>query len=123
MENINFWQPPFKQWYEYSWYTYDAHWNFCFQIDIETLSVERDKKMYQKILRILNGESKEKINAKLKIIDGYKIILNDNTPFITIRWWGYLTGCGGGLCLEPEKAKQIQDNLALFIFNKLLWIT
>ena len=119
MENITFWTPPFKQGYEYSWYVYDNDNNFCFQIDIETLSVERDKKMYQKILRILNGETNEKIIAKLTIIDWYKILLNDNIPFITIRGWGYLTGCGGGLCLDPDIAKKIQDDFAKWIVDKL----
>lgn len=119
MENIYFWQPPFRQ---YSGCVYDAYGNFCFQIDTETDEYANNK-LYQKIIAILNWESDEKINIPLKIVDGYRIVDKDDEPFITIRWWGHLTGCGGGLCLDPEKAKQIQDNLALFIFNKLLWIT
>lgn len=118
MENITFWTPPFKQGYEYSWYVYDNDNNFCFQIDVETLSIERDKEIYQKIIRILNGETNEKIIAKLTIVDWYKILLNDNIPFITIRGWGMLTWFWG-YNLDAETASQIQDDFALWIVNKL----
>ena len=44
--------------------------------------------------------------------------MNDK-PFITIRGWGYLTECGGGLCLDPDVAKKIQDDFVKWIVDKL----
>ena len=43
----------------------------------------------------------------------------ENKPFITIRGWGYLTECGGGLCLDPDVAKKTQDDFIKWILNKL----
>lgn len=53
-----------------------------------------------------------------KIIDGFQIYAN-GMLFITIRGWGRLTGCGNGLCLHADKAREIQNNLAKWIVDKL----
>ena len=43
---------------------------------------------------------------------------NSPQPFIIIRGWGHLTGTGG-LRLSESQAKQIQDEFAHFIIDKL----
>lgn len=72
----------------------------------------------REVIDILNDKTDKKIASKLKIVDGYKIYMEDK-PFITIRGWGYLTGCGGGLSLDPDVAKKIKDDFAKWIIDKL----
>ena len=79
---------------------------------------EKDIEIKREVIDILNDKTDKKLTNKLEIVDGYKIYMNDK-PFITIRGWGYLTGCGGGLCLDPDTAKKIQDDFAKWIVDKL----
>lgn len=114
MQDITFWKPPFTLHFGYA---YDAQGDFCFQFTFDTGDYEKDEKVQQKIIDILNDKTDKKIIKKLKIVDGYKIYMEDN-PFIMIRGWGHLTGIGG-LHLDHELAMKIQDDFALWILNKL----
>ena len=71
----------------------------------------------REVIDILNDKTDKKITAKMEIINGYQIYVNDN-PFITIRGWGHLTGIGA-LHLDHDVAMKIQDDFALWIVNKL----
>ena len=86
--------------------------------DFETEDYEKDIEIKREVIDILNDKTNKKITAKLEIVDGYKIYMNDK-PFITIRGWGYLTECGGGLCLDPDVVKKTQDEFIKWIVNKL----
>jgi hypothetical protein len=96
---------------------YDNEGQFCFQFDFHTGDYDKDEEAQQKIVDILNDKITEKITAKMEIINGYQIYVNDN-PFITIRGWGHLTGIGA-LHLDHDVAMKIQDDFALWIVNKL----
>lgn len=111
MEKITFWKPPFKKYFSC---VYGNEDQFCFMFDFDSCPYE----IKREVIDILNDKTDKKITAKLEIVDGYKIYMNDK-PFITIRGWGYLTGCGGGLWLDPEVAKKIQDDFAEWIIDKL----
>lgn len=118
MEDINFWKPPFRLSCGYG-NVYDARGNFCFQFDFSSGDYKKDEEVQQKIIDILNDKTDKKIIKKLKIVDGYKIYMDGN-PFITVRWWGYLTGHGAGaLWLDHNLAKEIQDDFAIWIVDKL----
>ena len=81
----------------------------------------------------INDDTKDLVVAKLNgtntiqfTIPGLEydptsgLIYQDGLEFILIRGWGYLTGSSSYACgLEPEKAKEIQDNFAKFIIEKL----
>ncbi len=114
MENINFWKPPFRL---SCGYVYDAKGNFCFQFTFDTGNYEKNEEVQQEIINILNDKTDKKIIKKLKIVDGYKIYMEDK-PFIMIRGWGRLTG----MCafhLDHDVARKIQDDFAEWILNKL----
>lgn len=116
MEDINFWKPPFRLSCGYG-NVYDARGNFCFQFDFSSGDYKKDEEVQQKIIDILNDKTDKKIIKKLKIVDGYKIYMEDK-PFIMIRGWGRLTG----MCafhLDHDVARKIQDNFAIWILNKL----
>ena len=86
--------------------------------DFETEDYEKNLEIKEEVIEILNGKIDKKITSKLKIVDGYKIYMN-NKPFITIRGWGYLTECGGGFSLDPDVAKKTQDDFVKWIIDKL----
>lgn len=111
MENVTFWNPPFKKYYSC---VYGNEDQFCFMFDFDSCPYE----IKREVIDILNDKTDKKIIKKLEIVDGYKIYM-ENKPFITIRGWGYLTGCGGGLCLDPDVAKKTQDDFIKWIVNKL----
>ena len=115
MEKIKFWNPPFKKYYSC---VYGNEDQFCFMFDFDSWNYEKDIGIKREVIDILNDKTDKKITAKLEIVDGYKIYMNDK-PFITIRGWGYLTECGGGLCLDPDVAKKIQDDFVKWIVDKL----
>ena len=120
MENIKFWTPPFKLYFSYVYNNQDDESDqLCFMFDLDSWDYEKDLEIKEEVIEILNGKIDKKITSKLKIVDGYKIYMDGN-PFITVRWWGYLTGHGAGaLWLNHDVAKKIQDDFALWILNKL----
>ena len=79
----------------------------------------------KKIVEIINGNSEhlfQKINGKLSYSkESSTIFIEINgvkKMFISIRGWGHLTGVGG-LKLQPEVAKKLQDEFADYIIEKL----
>lgn len=120
MENIKFWKPPFKLYFSYVYNSQDNEGDqLCFMFDLDSWDYEKDLEIKEEVIEILNGKIDKKITSKLKIVDGYKIYMEDK-PFITIRGWGYLTGHGAGaLWLDHNLAKEIQDDFAKWIVDKL----
>lgn len=116
MENITFWNPPFERYYRC---VYDAEGDFCFRFTFESGDYDKDEEKQQTIIDILNDKTNRKLTNKLEIVDGYKIYM-DGSPFIMIRGWGRLTGLGaGGLWLDHDVARKIQDDFAKWIVDKL----
>lgn len=70
----------------------------------------------QKCLQILNGEVQEYKRQNITHKNGE--ISVDGHPFILIRNWGGLTGCGA-YNLDEKWAAKIQDSLAEYIVEKL----
>ena len=70
----------------------------------------------QKCLQILNGELKEYKRQNITHKNGE--ISVDGHPFILIRNWGGLTGCGA-YNLDERWAARIQDSLEEYIVKKL----
>ena len=73
-------------------------------------------KAAEKIVAILNGyEEATKVN-ELSEEGGF--IYFKGRPFILVRGWGFLTGCGG-LNLSSEEAVKIQKEMSDFILERL----
>lgn len=100
---------PFHQ-SEYSSWVYDDNSNFIFQFEF------RNEETRQKVIDILNGNLSDYKRQDVESKDG--MILINEKPFILIRGWGNLTGCGA-YNLDGEYAAKIQDTLCEYIVEKL----
>ena len=107
---LEFYKLPFKSDFYDNW-VYDANDNFIFQFE--------NPKHKSLVLETLNGHQNQYLKVfTLTVSDkDPNKILNKGEPFITIRGWGNLTGAGHDL--EPEQAKDIQDDLRDWIMYKL----
>lgn len=100
---------PFHQ-AKYGSWVYDAKGNFIFQFEF------KNGKTREQCIEILNGDWTNHKRQEVKS-DGGMIYIDDN-PFILIRGWGNLTGCGA-YNLDGEYAGKIQDTLEEYIIEKL----
>lgn len=73
---------------------------------------EHDKYM---IVKVINGDINKAI-PELSYDNG--TIKHGDRDLVTIRGWGHLTGVGG-LNLDGEKAAEIQDEFAKYVFERL----
>ena len=86
--------------------------------DEDVVHVAEDSQ--EKIVNILNGRDKQRIEHLLKYEDGYISIQREGKWFkiMLIRGWGYLIGAGG-LNLPAEEAVKIQDDFGNWIVETL----
>ncbi len=112
---LQFYILPFRK-DKYCDWVYDANDNFIFQF--ENNMEEGYTQLRDNVLSILNGNSDIKLPLNLMYDDSDGTIHVDNEEFIVIRGWGRLTSQAGHN-LHPDKATEIQDNLAKWILFKL----
>lgn len=119
---LNFYKRPFHQ-AKYGTWVYDAKSNFVFQFETKYDDkggyIDGVKELEQEVIFSLNALDSEPIE-KLNLSVGTDPceILNNGSPFITIRGWGNLTGIGG-YNFDGEKASKIQDDFRDWIIYKL----
>ena len=65
-----------------------------------------------------NGITRGNIFTDLNLRQEEEIVYLDGIKFITIRGWAHLTGING-LNLLPDQAKEIQNQFAKYIVDKL----
>ena len=106
---------PFHQ-AKYGSWVYDKNFNFIFEF--ENYNVETE----ENCLKILNSEEIERKPLKFKFTTKNDNCIyygeNTDTPFITIRGWGNLTGTGS-YNFSGEIASKIQDTLLQYILETL----
>lgn len=119
MENMTFkdaWTLPFKgDPIGYTIYIWDSKNHVCFNY------LDDDREKYDRIINLLNGEDAtpfKKCNIKGDYISVYDYDV-DVKPILLVRGWGYLTG-SGGLKLDAEKAKKLQEDLIEYCRDKLI---
>lgn len=109
---LNFYTLPFHQ-AKYGTWVYDAKGNFIFEF--ETTVSKEDS---EKVINSLNGGKMIMKGHNLSYDKDDTMILLDGEYFISIRGWGNLTGIGANN-FPAEKAAKIQDDLAVWIIDKL----
>lgn len=115
---------PFTSMYSKVFSSTSMVFDFAFKSSMFSNPLVISQETKDKIVRIING-SNEKMSTNFQLFynDGIIQIKIENEPLkelILIRGWGYLTGKGGGLGLDEEKAVEIQKLTANFIIDKLL---
>ena len=107
---------------EHSGWVYDTWGNFVFQFEPRFNDNGDFQDGWQEfeteVLGALNGKQPMKGGQPYHFKEGKIFRANDNTPVITIRGWGNLTGIGAHN-LPAEDAANIQDTFGRFIVETL----
>lgn len=96
---------------------YDVHSHYAFTADnVMALTFGAiDSASAEKIVSIINGFIESSIHG-LTLEDG--VFRLDGDTLMMVRGWGHLTGTGARN-LDGDKAAEIQDEFAEYIFNRL----
>ena len=78
--------------------------------------VDLTEEQRQQCLDIINGIAAPIVKRNYQYVNG--VVYMNETPFIRLRGWGYLTGTGGKN-LSAEDAVEIQNQLGNYIVDKL----
>lgn len=113
MNTKNFYTRPFHE--DHKW-VYDVKDNFTFQFHKSVTREEVDAIMFR--INALDKNTEEIKDYNLEYHPTTSSITNNDEPFIEIRGWGNLTGCGG-YNFTAERAAKIQDDFAEYLIEKL----
>lgn len=106
---LEFYKLPFKSNFYDNW-VYDANDTFAFQF--------KDIKHKSLVLETLNGSQNQHLEVfDLSVSYDSNDILNNEKPFISIREWESLMNSDHDL--DPNQAKDIQEDLMDWIMHKL----
>lgn len=96
---------------DFTW-VYDNDDHFVFQ------SLTDKKDLQEKVIKCINGDIKPTSKIPKLVYERGYIKIENGSPLILIRGWGFLTGVGG-LNLSATDASSVQDTFAQFIISKL----
>ena len=107
-------QLPFKS--DSGSYVWSDNGTMTFTFDFDYDYGEK-RKMIQKVVDKLNGDSSIKFDSKFTMQDGIDIYYNGKYAFC-VRGWGRLTGVGA-LHLSDAEAVSIQDDFVKWVLETL----
>lgn len=111
-----YFKPPYKCDADYCVYWW--HKNGMLMNNVFSKTSEDNGKVFKHAFDVVfNGEQPDGCKYSVSETDK-SVITRDGEPFLRMRGWGYLTGCGA-LNMSPEKAIIIQDSFLEYCLTKL----